>query len=69
MLVFFWGYMLVQVVGGYLSDKYGGEFILGIVGMVWFLLTLVVLFFFMYLIFFVFFIMIIIVVRMCIGFL
>lgn len=42
MSAFFWGYMPAQVVGGYLSDKYGGEVILGAAAFVWSLLTLAV---------------------------
>lgn len=67
MSAFFWGYMPAQVVGGYLSDKYGGEFILGIAGMVWSLLTLAVPFLPMYPILFVSPTMIIIAARMCTG--
>lgn len=39
---FFWGYMPAQVIGGFLSDKYGGEVILGFAGVLWALLTLAV---------------------------
>lgn len=67
MSAFFWGYMPAQVVGGYLSDKYGGEFILGIAGVVWALLTLAVPFLPMYPILFVSPTMIIIAARMCTG--
>lgn len=42
MSAFFWGYMPAQIIGGYLSDKYGGEVILGIAAIVWSLLTLAV---------------------------
>lgn len=37
---FFWGYMPAQVVGGFLSDKYGGEVILGFAAVGWAFLTL-----------------------------
>lgn len=26
---FFWGYMLSQILGGYLADRYGGRFVIG----------------------------------------
>lgn len=42
MSAFFWGYMPAQIIGGYLSDKYGGEVILGIAAIFWSLLTLAV---------------------------
>ena len=32
---FFWGYMLMQIVGGQLSDKHGGELILWVFGFGW----------------------------------
>jgi len=67
MSAFFWGYMPAQVVGGYLSDKYGGEFILGFAGVIWSLLTLAVPFLPMYPILFVSPTMIIIAARMCTG--
>lgn len=67
MSAFFWGYMPAQVVGGYLSDKYGGEFILGLAGVVWSLLTLAVPFLPEYPILFVSPTMIIIAARMCTG--
>lgn len=42
MSAFFCGYMPAQIVGGFLSDKYGGEVILGSAAVAWSLLTLAV---------------------------
>ncbi|KAL9978518.1 hypothetical protein ACROYT_G016044 [Oculina patagonica] len=67
MSAFFWGYMPAQVVGGYLSDKYGGEVILGLAAVVWSLLTLAVPFLPVSPILFVSPTMIIIAARMCTG--
>jgi len=36
---FFWGYTLTQILGGYLSDKYGAEKVMFIAGTVWALLN------------------------------
>ncbi|CAG0888341.1 unnamed protein product, partial [Darwinula stevensoni] len=36
---FFWGYTLTQVLGGYLSDRIGGDIILLIAGLAWSLIT------------------------------
>ena len=36
---FFWGYTLTQILGGYLSDKFGAERVLLAAGMIWGLLT------------------------------
>ncbi|XP_070555728.1 voltage-gated purine nucleotide uniporter SLC17A9-like isoform X2 [Ptychodera flava] len=37
---FFWGYALTQFLSGYISDKYGGDFIVTLAAMVWGLLTI-----------------------------
>ena len=42
MSAFFWGYTPAQIIGGWLSDKYGGELVLGYAGIVWSLCTMVV---------------------------
>ena len=42
MSAFFWGYTPAQIAGGYLSDKYGGEVVLGSTAVVWSLLTIAV---------------------------
>ena len=67
MSAFFWGYMPAQVVGGYLSDQYGGEVILGYAGVVWSLLTLTVPFLHSFPMFFISPTVVIIVTRMCTG--
>ncbi len=36
---FFWGYTLTQVLGGYLSDRYGAQRVLLLAGIGWALLT------------------------------
>lgn len=67
MSAFFWGYMPAQVIGGYLSDKYGGEVILGLAAIVWSLLTLAVPFMTVSSILFFSPTMIIFAARMCTG--
>lgn len=42
MSAFFWGYMPAQVIGGFFSDKFGGEFILGYAAILWSFFTLAV---------------------------
>ncbi|XP_031565730.1 solute carrier family 17 member 9-like isoform X2 [Actinia tenebrosa] len=42
MSAFFWGYTPAQIIGGWLSDKYGGELVLGYAGIVWSLCTMIV---------------------------
>ncbi|XP_048581408.1 solute carrier family 17 member 9-like isoform X2 [Nematostella vectensis] len=42
MSAFFWGYTPAQIVGGYLSDKYGGEVVLGYAAIIWSFCTLAV---------------------------
>lgn len=37
---FFWGYTLTQLVGGYLSDKYGGERVIFIASIFWSIITI-----------------------------
>jgi sugar phosphate permease len=36
---FFWGYALTQILGGYLSDRFGAERVLLTAGLIWGLLT------------------------------
>lgn len=42
MSAFFWGYTPAQIAGGYLSDCYGGELVLGYAAIIWSLCTFVV---------------------------
>jgi len=42
MSAFFWGYTPAQIAGGYLSDRYGGELILGYAGILWSICTILV---------------------------
>ena len=37
---FYWGYVLTQVLGGSLSDRYGGDVVQWVTGVVWSLSTL-----------------------------
>lgn len=37
---FFWGYTLTQVLGGYLSDKYGGQRVIFVASIFWTLITI-----------------------------
>ena len=67
MSAFFWGYMPAQVIGGFLSDKYGGEVILGSAAVVWSLLTLAVPFLPVYPVLFMSPTMIMLAARMCTG--
>ena len=67
MSAFFWGYMPAQVVGGFLSDKYGGEVILGSAAVIWSLLTLAVPFLPVSPVFFISPTMIMLAARMCTG--
>lgn len=67
MSAFFWGYMPAQIVGGFLSDKYGGEVILGSAAVVWSLLTLLVPFLPVSSVFFISPTMIMLAARMCTG--
>ena len=39
---FFWGYTATQIVGGWLSDRFGGEFVLGSAAVGWSLCTLAI---------------------------
>ena len=39
---FLWGYAATQVFGGWSSDKYGGEVVLGISALGWSLCTLII---------------------------
>ena len=37
---FFWGYMLTQVLGGYVSDRVGGERVMLVASVLWSTITL-----------------------------